>query len=122
MSDVYLSGKYVGTVEDGEAFTNSMREERRRGSLSENVNVYYNSANDEVHIEAAKGRLRRPLIVVREGRTMLTTEHVEKLEKNELKWSDLVKQGVIEYMDAAEEENALVAFFEEELTPDHTHV
>ncbi len=122
MSDVYLSGKFVGSVEDGEAFASSLREERRRGAASENVNVFFNSASSEVHIEAAKGRLRRPLIVVRDGRPLLTSEHVEKLTRNELKWSDLVKQGIVEYLDAAEEENALVSFSEEELTPEHTHV
>ncbi len=122
MADVYLSGKFVGAVEDGAAFVNSLREERRRGSLSENVNARYDAAGDEVQIEAAKGRLRRPLIVVRDGRQMLTPEHIEKLERSELKWSDLVRQGVIEYLDAAEEENALVAFFEEDITPEHTHL
>ncbi len=122
MSDVYLSGKFIGTVEDGEAFANSMREERRRGAVSENVNVYYDSAAGEVHIEAAKGRLRRPLIVVRDGRSMLTQDHLDKLARNELRWSDLVKQGIVEFLDAAEEENALVAFFEDELTPEHTHL
>ncbi|MEK7387722.1 MAG: DNA-directed RNA polymerase subunit B [candidate division NC10 bacterium] len=122
MADVYLSGKFVGTIEDGEAFASSLREERRRGILSENINVFYDSAASEVHIEAGKGRLRRPLIIVRDGRPMLTPEHIDKLGRNELRWSDLIKQGVIEYMDAAEEENALVAFFEEELTPEHTHL
>ncbi len=122
MADVYLSGKYVGTVEDGEAFSNSLREERRRGALSENVNVYYNTASDEVQIEASKGRLRRPLVVIRDARPMLTSEHIDRLTRNELKWSDLVKQGVIEYIDAGEEENCLVAFTEEELTPQHTHL
>jgi len=122
MPDVYLSGKYVGTVEDSEAFAHSIREERRRGAVSENVNVQYDPASGEVRIEAAKGRLRRPLIVVRDGRSMLTQDHVDKLARNELRWSDLIKQGVIEFLDAAEEENALVAFFEEDLTPDHTHL
>src|SRR3989338_8697283 len=122
MSDVYLSGKFVGSVEDGEAFASSLREERRRGAVSENVNVFFNASSSEVNIEAAKGRLRRPLIVVRDGRPLLTSEHVEKLSRSELKWSDLIKQGIIEYVDAAEEENALVAFFEEDLTPEHTHL
>ena len=122
MSDVYLSGKFVGSVEDGEAFASSLREERRRGAVSENVNVFFNASSSEVNIEAAKGRLRRPLIVVRDGRPLLTSEHVEKLSRSELKWSDLVKQGIVEYLDAAEEENAFVSFFEEELTPEHTHL
>jgi DNA-directed RNA polymerase beta subunit len=51
----------------------------------------------------------------------LTGEHLIKLEKREFKWNDLIKQGVIEYLDAAEEEGALVALYDEEITSEHTH-
>ncbi|MBI5881174.1 DNA-directed RNA polymerase subunit B, partial [archaeon] len=45
-----------------------------------------------------------------------------QLQKGEIAWEDLLKQGVVEFIDAAEEENTLVAFFEDELTPEHTHM
>jgi DNA-directed RNA polymerase subunit B' len=122
MGEVYLNGKFVGTVENCGEFANRVKEERRKGSITQNLNVFYDEKADEVHIECSKGRARRPLIVVRDGHPMLTERHLKQLEKNEILWSDLVKQGVIEYLDAAEEENALVAFFEKDLTPQHTHL
>ena len=122
MTEVYVDGRFVGTVENGQAFTNSVRAERRNNALTSNLNVQYDDKRNEVQIYIGKGRARRPLIVVKDGAALLTDEHIKKLEKNEMAWSDLVKQGVVEYLDAAEEENALVAFTEPELTKDHTHL
>src|SRR3989339_2013785 len=122
MAEVYLNGKFVGTVDNAEDFAGRIRDERRKGSISDNINVYHNEKANSVEIECSKGRARRPLIVVREGQPLLTEKHLKQLEKNEISWSDLIKQGVIEYLDTAEEENALVSFFEKDLTPEHTHL
>lgn len=122
MADVYLNGKFVGTVDNGEEYVHNIREDRRKNSISQDLNIQYNEEMDEVQIECGKSRARRPLIIVRDGQAMLTERHLSQLEKNEITWSDLVNQGVIEYLDAAEEENALVAFFEKDLTPEHTHL
>ena len=122
MAEVYYNSKFIGTVEDPHSFVSRVREERRTGSVTDNLNVYYNDKSNDVYIETSKGRARRPLIIVRDGQPLLTEKHIKQLEKNEISWSDLVKQGVIEYLDAAEEENTLVAFFESDLTPEHTHL
>ena len=122
MGEVYLNGKFVGTVENCEEFINTVKEERRKEGITANLNVFYDEKADEAHIECSKGRARRPLIVVKEGQPMLTERHLKQLEKNEISWSDLVKKGIVEYLDAAEEENTLVAFFEKDLTPEHTHL
>ncbi len=122
MTDVYINSKFVGTVDNPESFVQSIRDARRKGTVSVNVNVQYDKIRNEVNVENGRGRLRRPLIVVKDGKPVLTQKHIEQLEKGEIKFSDLIKQGVLEYLDAAEEENSLVAFFEEDLTKDHTHL
>ncbi len=122
MTEVYVNGKYYGEVADAKSFTDNVVSERRKGKLPESLNIQYNESLDEVYIEASKGRLRRPLIVVRNGEPLLTEKQLIQLQKGEISWGDLVKQGVIEFLDANEEENAYVAFTREELTESHTHM
>ena len=122
MAEVYLNSKFAGNVDNPIEFVQKIREERRKGIVTENLNVYYNEKADEIQLESSKGRARRPLIIVKDGVPLLTERHIKQLEKNEISWSDLVKQGIIEYLDAAEEENTLVAFFESELTSEYTHL
>lgn len=121
-TDVFMDGKFVGTVKDPVDFTQKVIDERRIGKLHINVNVMNDVGKGRVTIETAKGRSIRPLIVVKEGKPLLTEKHVEQLKKNEIAWSDLVKQGVIEYLDATEEEMAFVSIEKKDLTNEHTHL
>ena len=122
MVDVYLDEKFVGTVEKPQEFIKNFKEERRTGKMPNFINIGYNENFSEVYIETSKGRARRPLIVVENGKSRITEAHIEKLQKNELTWSDLINQGLIEYLDTTEEENCYIALTEEELTKEHTHV
>ncbi len=122
MSDVFLNGRFVGTVKDGNEFFNKLIESRRKNSISQNISIHYSQNLDTVYIENSSGRLRRPLIVVKDGKPLLTEQHIKQLIKGELSWDELVEQGIVEYLDAGEEEHALVAFFKEELTKEHTHL
>ncbi len=122
MTEVFVNSKFKGEVDDPTRFVSSVIEERRKGNVPLSVNIYHNESSDTIFVDGTKGRVVRPLIVVKNGKPMLTEKHIQQLEKNEIGFDDLLKQGVIEYLDAAEEENALVAFFEDEITPDHTHL
>ncbi|MFH1642312.1 MAG: DNA-directed RNA polymerase subunit B [Nanoarchaeota archaeon] len=122
MAEVYLNSKYVGTVENAQEFVQQIKEERRKSNISNQLNLYYNEKINEISIETFRGRARKPLILVKNGQPLLTEELLKKLEKNEITWLDLVSKGIIEYLDAGEEENAYVAFFENELTQEHTHL
>ncbi|MBN1644766.1 DNA-directed RNA polymerase subunit B [Candidatus Woesearchaeota archaeon] len=122
MTEVFLNGNFIGNVENKDEFLTRVRTDRRSGVIPTNLNLHYEGDLDQIFIEILKGRTRRPLIVVKDGIPSLSDKHIKQLEKGELSWSDLVDQGVIEYLDAAEEENALIAFHEEELSPEHTHL
>ena len=121
MVDIYINSRYVGVVENLRSFVEDIKDLRRKGALSEDVNVFADEEANEVHVFTDEGRARRPLIVVRDGKALLTDKQLQQLTNSELTWHDLVRQGVIEYLDAAEEENALIAYQEKDLTPAHTH-
>lgn len=122
MAEVYLNSKYVGDVDKPEEFVKDVVDRRRRGELVSELNLRYDRARDEVLIDASRGRVRRPLLIIKDGKSLITEKQIQQLEKKELSFNDLVTQGVIEYLDANEEEDSLVAFFEEDITPAHTHL
>ena len=122
MVDVYLNDQFIGNVANREEFISSVKEKRWENKLPGTLNIRYDQGYDEILIETASGRARRPLIRVKDGSLLLTKEIMGKLTTNELSWDDLVSQGIIEYLDAAEEEDSYIALNEELLTKDHTHI
>ena len=122
MADIYFNGKFVGTTSKGEKFVEDVRKKRRANLLPSKMNVVYYKEFDEIRINTDSGRLRRPLIVVEKGKPKLTEEHIKKLEAGELKWNDLITKGLLEFIDAEEEENTYIALTEKDINEEHTHV
>ena len=121
-ADIFFNGRFIGCVKDVKRFVKNVRERRRAGEFSLQMNIRDDAELGIISISTEPGRALRPLIIVDNGISRLKQEHLVRLEQGELKWDDLIKQKIIEYLDAAEEENSLVALFEEELTPEHTHL
>ena len=122
MADIYLNGKFIGTADDAFSIVAEVKDQRRKGALPEDINVRHDSETGDVQIMSDTGRARRPLIIVKDGKPLLTEKHLEQLKQREITWMDLVRQGVIESLDAGEEENALVAATEGDLTSEHSHL
>jgi DNA-directed RNA polymerase subunit B len=112
-TNVFFNGAFIGNVEKRDNFITQIREMRRLQKIPEIISVSYNRNTD---------RVLRPLIIVENGKSRLTSEVIGMLKDNQLKWVDLIKKGIIEYIDAAEEEDLLVAQIESDLTDEHTHL
>lgn len=122
MTDVYFDGHLLGEHDDPEELRDQLIQQRRDGNIDKEVNVSYDDDKDEMHVMTDKGRARHPLAVVEDGEVLLTEEHVQRLNNRELTLQDLIDEGVIEYLDGEEEENALVAMDRDDVTEDHTHM
>jgi len=119
---VYVNGSLVGTHPDPEQLAEQIREARRRGDVSDMVNVSVRGRTQEVIINADAGRARRPLIVVEDGEPLLGDEEVDAVEDGDLEFDDLVDRGYVEFIDAEEEEDILIGVDEDDLTENHTHL
>ena len=108
---VYVNGDLVGLHDKPKELVEEVRQRRRSGLLSHEVNVRFDDNMNEIIINCDEGRLRRPLLVVRHGKTLLTRKHVDEMRSGKAKWSDLIREGVVEWIDAEEEEDSYIAVF-----------
>jgi DNA-directed RNA polymerase subunit B len=108
---VYVNGDLIGLHDKPKELVEEVRQRRRSGLLSHEVNVRFDDNMNEIIINCDEGRLRRPMLVVRHGKTMMTHKHVEDMRSGKAKWSDLIREGVVEWIDAEEEEDTYIAVF-----------
>ncbi|MBI2173091.1 MAG: DNA-directed RNA polymerase subunit B [Candidatus Aenigmarchaeota archaeon] len=119
---VLLDGKILCMTDQPEKFVQKLRDKRRSGALDSGINVSFVPEFEEVHINTDSGRLQRPLIIAENGKPRLTGEHMEKLKKGEISWNELIKNGIIEYLDAEEENNSYVALNRNYMDNDRSHM
>ncbi|WP_276260022.1 DNA-directed RNA polymerase subunit B [Haloglomus litoreum] len=119
---VYVNGSLVGTHPEPRELADNIREARRRGEISDMVNVSVKGRTNEVIVNADAGRARRPLLVIEDGEPLASEEEVEAMKEGELAFEDLVERGYVEFIDAEEEEDIYVAVDETDLTEQHTHL
>ena len=124
---VFVDGKLIGYVEDGQNTSDTLRSLRRSGKIHPHVGVYFYSsgnsnATSRLYISCNAGRVLRPLSIVKDGKNLVTDETIEKISKKFLSWSDLLYMGLIELVDANEEENCYISMEAGKLDSAHTHL
>jgi DNA-directed RNA polymerase subunit B len=121
-TDIFYNGRFVGATKDPIKFIFNVKEKRRNNEFPGQLSIRHDKKFDNILISTEVGRVLRPLVILEDGQSKLTEEHEELLKENKISWNDLLSQGVIEYIDAAEEENALVALNKEDITNETTHL
>ncbi len=119
---VTFNGKHIADIDNSQAFVDAIKTKRRMGVLSEQLNITFFTELNEIRITTENGRVRRPLIIVENGKPKLTPAIQEKINDGSVTWNHLLTHGIIEYVDAEEEENSLVAITPDAVTKAHTHL
>ncbi len=120
--DIFYNGRFIGVVKEAEEFVKSVKGARRGGRLPYEMSVRFDKFLDTIFLSSEIGRVIRPLIVVSGGKPLLNEEHLKNVSEGKLSWDDLVKEGILEYLDAAEEDDCYICLDEKELTEEHTHL
>ena len=123
---IFVDGRLVGYFKDGQKLVDSLRDLRRNYKIHPHVGIFLYKSDVEgstkrLYVNCNAGRVLRPLIVIKDNKPLLTQELIDKVSKKFLSWSDLLHMGVIELVDANEEENCYISIDETDVKK-HTHM
>ena len=123
---IFVDGKLIGYHKDGEKLANSLRELRRSSKIHPHVGISIHipeqeGATKRLYVNCNAGRVLRSLMIVKDGKSVLTQDLLDKVTKKLVSWNDLIRMGVIELVDANEEENCLITFDDKHVKK-HTHI
>lgn len=136
---VFVNGVWVGVHRDPAHLVETVRALRRSHHISYEVSLIRDIRDREFKIFTDAGRVCRPLFVIdndpsspNKGNLVLNKSHIQKLEDDQTHlWTGmdegekkengyfgfqgLIAEGVIEYLDAEEEETAMIVMTPEDL-------
>ncbi|KAK7555632.1 hypothetical protein IWX49DRAFT_53285 [Phyllosticta citricarpa] len=133
---IFVNGVWVGVHRDATQLVSLVKGLRRDGTVSPEMSLIRDVRDREFKIFTDAGRVTRPLFIIdddpnspNKGNLVLNREHINKLEDDadidvsglsdeereqaRYGWTGLLRSGVVEYMDAEEEETAMIV-----MTPD----
>jgi DNA-directed RNA polymerase II subunit RPB2 len=104
---VFLNGKWIGVHNNSSELLKYLINLRRSGKINYDVSIKI--LNEELCIDTDGGRCCVPLIVVKDNKLTITKDDIYKLKEGSKIWSDLVREGKIEYLDVNEMATSLIA-------------
>ncbi|MCJ1308914.1 DNA-dependent RNA polymerase II [Agyrium rufum] len=134
---VFVNGVWVGVHRDPAHLVEAVLGLRRKGHISPEVSLFRDIRDREFKVFTDAGRVTRPLFVVdndprsaNKGNLVLTKEMLQQLDEDRDRWleldqeerkvskspwDNLVRQGVVEFLDAEEEETVMIVMTPEDL-------
>ncbi|KAJ2602772.1 DNA-dependent RNA polymerase II [Coemansia sp. RSA 1722] len=125
---VFLNGEWVGIHRSPDELVTCMLDARRKSDIEFEISIVHDIREHELRIHSDAGRVSRPLLIVDQDlRLKLTRAHIDAIERSEVaedhayRWADLLADGVIEYLDAEEEETAMICMTPNQLADSYSY-
>ncbi len=117
---VMLNGDWFGCTTKASELHRKLIDFRRRTILHPEISIVRDFKNNEIRIFSDAGRTIRPVYIVDSGNKLrINSEAVTKLISGEWGWIDLIRRGMVEYLDVQESEhNSFIANYPKDLAKD----
>ncbi|KAF8349670.1 DNA-directed RNA polymerase II, subunit 2 [Amanita rubescens] len=118
---VFVNGVWMGVHRDPANLVKTIKKLRRKDDISPEVSVVRDIRERELRLYTDAGRVCRPLFIVENQQLALQKKHVRWLSsgcndrEEAFKWEHLVKGGIVELLDAEEEETVMISMTPEDL-------
>lgn len=111
---VFVNGVWLGVTETPHELYNEMKNKKYCGIINIYTSVIFDYKLGEIRLCSDGGRLVRPLLRVRDGKAIITSEIINQLANKEISWNDMLTnckldESVIEYIDPEEQNLAMIA-------------
>jgi DNA-directed RNA polymerase beta subunit len=130
LSNVFVNGDWIGCTRDSFKLADKYRKMRRDLKIHPMTTIYWDNTQDELYFWVDVGRMIRPLLIVYNNKRdpemfpaklqkenspftqglALTSSHVKKLQSKEIDIEYLLKNKIIEYITAEEQENCYLCY------------
>ena len=126
---VIINGSWIGIAKSPIELYNDLKAKKYKGIINIYTSIIFDYSKKEICVCNDAGRLARPILRVKDKKLILTPDIINKINKHELKWDDLVNttkldDSIIEYIDPAEQNTSLIAMKPNVLStghPNYTH-
>eukprot|EP00936_MAST-01D_sp_MAST-1D-sp1_P001586 g1586.t1 len=123
---VFVNGNWVGIHQNPGEIASTLKDLRRCQDIENEVAVVHDIQKQELRLMTEAGRVCRPLFIVENGKLRIKRSHVRRLRDegpDGWKFQDILRSGLVEFIDTEEEETTMVAMDPKDLLPDpHTGV
>lgn len=144
---IFVNGNWVGIHRDPKALVDTFRSLRRMVDIDAEVSIVRDISQKEVRIYTDAGRICRPLFVVQDQQLAIKRQHILQLQglamgtnggsgpggeddgggaaaaepTKRLTWTDLLMEGLVEYIDTEEEETTMIAMEPKDLEAEDSY-
>ena len=118
---VIINGCWIGTIEKPYEFYKYLKDKKYQGIINIYTSIVFDFQEKEIIICNHGGRLTRPVFKVKNNKLLLDDSIIKRIFNKKIKWDDYlinhsIDESIIEYLDASEQNNSLIAINDKNFT------